>query len=119
MVDGAPDLGDRVLVLAPTARDGLATGDLLASASIRGHLCATIADVCQEAALGAGAALVTAEAVVGDADGRLAGLLKAQPRWSDLPVIVLTPPGPDSPRLLQALETVGSTTLMKRPVQVS
>ncbi len=119
MADGAPDLGDRVLVLAPTARDGVATRDLLAGAGIRSHLCATIADVCQEAALGAGAALVTAEAVVGDAGGQFAGLLGAQPRWSDLPVIVLTPPGPDSPRLLQALETVGSTTLMKRPVQVS
>ncbi|HEX4608671.1 MAG TPA: PAS domain S-box protein, partial [Urbifossiella sp.] len=115
----APDLGDRVLVLAPTARDGVASRDLLAGAGVRSHLCATIADVCREAALGAGAALVTAEAIVGDADGRLTELLKAQPRWSDLPVIVLTPPGPDSTRLLKALEAVGSTTLMKRPVQVS
>ena len=119
MADGAADLGDRVLVLAPTARDGVATRDLLAGAGIRSHLCATIADVCREAALGAGAALVTAEAVVGDAGGQLAGLLKAQPRWSDLPVVVLTPPGPDPPRLLTALEALGSTTLMKRPVQVS
>src|ERR1700752_3536815 len=109
MADGAPDLGDRVLVLAPTARDGIASRDLLTDAGIRSHLCATIADVCREAALGAGAALLTAEAVVGDAGGQLAGLLEAQPRWSDLPVIVLPPPGPDSPRLLKALEAVGST----------
>src|SRR5581483_5471158 len=119
MTDVALDLGERVLVLAPTARDGIASCDLLTNAGIRGQLCATISDVCREANLGAGAALVTAEAVIGDAGGQLAGLLKAQPQWSDLPVIVLTPPGPDSPRLLKTLEAVGSTTLMKRPVPVS
>ena len=82
-------------------------------------VCATIADVCREASLGAGAALVTAESVLGDAEGLLAGSLKAQPPWSDLPLIVLTPAGEDSPRLLRALDAVGHTTLMKRPVQVS
>lgn len=120
MSDGGPDgLEGRVLVLAPTARDGVASRDLLAGAGIGCLVCATIAEVCREIGRGAGAALVTAEAVVGDAAGQLAKLLAAQPPWSDLPVIVLTPPGPDSSRLLRALEAVGPVTLMKRPVQVS
>jgi PAS domain S-box-containing protein len=117
--DRPEDLEDRVLVLAPTARDGAATRDLLAGAGVRCVPCSTIAEVCREADRGAGAALVTAEAVGGGAGGQLAGLLAAQPRWSDLPVIVLTPPGPDSPRQLKALDAVGRVTLMKRPVQVA
>ena len=120
MTDGGPDdLGERVLVLAPTARDAAASRDLLAGAGVGCLLCATIADVCREAARGIGAAVVTAEAVAGDADRLLAGWLASQPPWSDLPLIVLTPPGTDSPRLLRALEAVGPMTLLKRPVQVS
>ena len=120
MTDGPPENPEeRVLVLAPTARDAAATRDLLAAAGVRAHVCATIEEVCRAAAGGAGAALVTAEAVVGDAAGRLATLLRSQPPWSDLPVIVLTPPGEDTPRLLRALEAVGPTTLKKRPVQMA
>src|SRR4051812_30126639 len=94
---------DRALVLAPTARDAVASRDLLAAAGVRCLVCATLADVCREAEQGAGAGVVTAGAVVGDRDGRFAGLLRAQPPWSDLPLIVLTPPGAEPPQLLRAL----------------
>ena len=113
------ELSDRVLLLAPTTRDALASRDLLAVAGVRSSICATIADLCREAARGVGAALVTAEAILGDVEGRLKNLLECQPTWSDLPLIVLTPPGSESVRLVRALESVGSMTLMKRPVQVS
>ncbi len=65
------------------------------------------------------AAVVTVEAVLGDKDGRVAELLKAQPPWSDFPLVVLTPPGAESQKLLGALEVIGHMTLMKRPVQIS
>jgi PAS domain S-box-containing protein len=117
--DGPAELDDRVLVLAPTARDGTATRDLLAAAGIHGVVCATLAEVCREAGRGAGAAVVTAEAVLGDREGCLRELLRAQRPWSDLPVIVLTPAGAESPKLLRALEGVGPMTLVQRPVQVS
>ena len=120
MADGADEeLELRVLVQAPTARDALATRDILAAAGVTGVACPTIADVCREATRGAGAAFVTAEAVLADRDRQLAGHLRDQPPWSDLPLIVLTPPGAESPTVLRALEAVGSMTLMKRPVQVS
>ena len=109
----------RVLVLAPTARDAAATRDLLAAAAIPCQLCADLGAVCREASAGAGAAVLTAEAVLADAGGRLPAWLAAQPAWSHLPLIVLTPAGPESPGLLRALETVGPMTLMKRPVQAS
>src|SRR5690349_21658563 len=105
MNDGRPEeLEGRVLVLAPTARDAATSRDLLEGAGVRCCLCNSIEDVCQEAGRGAGAAVVTAEAVLGDRARRLAGWLKAQPPWSDFPLIVLTPPGAESPQLLQALD---------------
>jgi len=109
----------RVLVLAPTARDAAATCGLLAAAGVAGVPCADIAAVCREAARGAGAAVLTAEAVLADAAGALPALLRDQPPWASLPLIVLTPAGPESPKLLHALEAVGPMTLVKRPVQVS
>src|SRR5687767_7613096 len=118
MSDGPPrELEERVLVLAPTARDAAASRDLLTAAGVACHVCSTIEEVCREADRGAGAAVVTAEAVLGDRAGRLAGLLRSQPPWSDLPLVVLTPPGPEPQTLLRALDAVGPMTLMKRPVQ--
>jgi PAS domain S-box-containing protein len=120
MSDARPDdLDDRVLVLPPTARDGAATRDLLAAAGVRCLVCTSIGEVCREIERGAGAAVVTAEAVLGDREGRLAGLLRAQPPWSDFPLIALTPTRAESPKALQALTAVGLMTLMNRPVQVS
>jgi PAS domain S-box-containing protein len=120
MSDARPDeLEDRVLALPPTARDGAATRDFLAAAGVRCLVCTTIGEVCREMERGAGAAVVTAEAVLGDREGSLAGLLRAQPPWSDFPLIVLTPAGAESPNALRALAAVGHMTLMNRPVQVS
>lgn len=110
---------ERILVLAPTSRDANTSGSLFAAAGIRHCVCASIEAVCQEAGRGAGAAVVTAEAVLGDTEGCLAAWLRRQPPWSDFPLVVLTAAGPESLRLLEALEAVGHMTLMKRPVQVS
>jgi len=90
----------RVLVLAPTARDAATSRDLFEAAGIRCFICNSIEDVCREAGRGAGAAVVTVEAVLGDKDGRVAELLKAQPPWSDFPLVVFTPQGIESPKLL-------------------
>lgn len=110
---------DRVLVLAPTARDGATSRDLLAAAGVRCHVCASLDEVCREIARGAGAAVVTAEAVLGDRGGQLVRVLQAQPPWSDFPLVVLTRAGAESPALLRALEATGHMTLVQRPVQVS
>jgi PAS domain S-box-containing protein len=120
MSEGTPEeLDDRIIMLAPTSRDAAVSRTLLAVAGIPSFFCSTLSDVCREIVRGAGAALLTAEAVLGETADLLVEVLKAQPPWSDLPLIVLTPTGPDSPRLFSKLEAVGPMTLMKRPVQVS
>lgn len=120
MNDERPEqLEMRVLVLAPTARDAATSRDLFEAVGIHCFICNSIEDVCREAGRGAGAAVVTVEAVLGDKDGRVAELLKAQPPWSDFPLVVLTPQGFESPKLLGALDAIGHMTLMNRPVQIS
>lgn len=113
------ELEDRVLILAPTSRDALTSQTLLAAADIDSWPCTTIEDVCREAARGAGAAIVTAEAIVGDRKGCLTELLRGQPSWSDFPLIVLTAPGADSDAFLRRMTAIGHMTFMKRPVQVA
>ena len=112
-------LEERVLVLAPTARDALISQDVLKAAHVPHFICNSIKEVCREAERGAGAALVTAETVLADKEGRLAGWLRTQQPWSDFPLIVLTPPGAEATKPLQTLEAIGHMVLMKRPVQVS
>ncbi|MBX9583697.1 MAG: response regulator [Gemmataceae bacterium] len=118
MADPAADPEARVLLLAPTGRDAAAACDLLAADGIGCRVCADLAEVCREAAAGAGAVVVTEEAALADADGRLARLLGDQPAWSDLPVIVLTARGRTPDRRLEALLGVGAVSLLKRPLDL-
>ena len=109
----------RVLLLAPTQRDGDASRALLASAGIECVLCPDVKTLCGENALGAAAVILPEETVVTEAADRLAQMIRQQPVWSDLPVIVLTRGGIESPAGTRALALLGNVTLVERPVRVS
>lgn len=109
---------ERVLVLAPTAKDARLCLAILADAGIAGFVCADMRSVCEELALGAGAALLTEESLGFSELARLVTALGRQPAWSDIPILVLTAEGADSPIVLQSLETLGNVTLLERPVRV-
>ncbi len=113
------DLPRRVLVLPPTPRDGTMTAELLRREGMDAHLCTTLAQVCDELARGAACLVVTQEAVLADHEDRLRHSLSQQPEWSDIPVVMLTPPGIDPAAVLIRLEAVGLMTLIKRPVQLN
>ncbi len=115
---GAGGPGGRVLVLAPTARDAEVTRRILADDGLDPFVCADLAHVVAEVGAGCGAALLTEEAILADRSGSLVAALAAQPPWSDLPLVVLTPAGPESDRAGRALEAVGHMTLARRPVAI-
>src|SRR5205085_2145445 len=117
--DGRRDLEERILLLTPTVRDAAASRDLLTAAGLGSTVCADLAELCGELERGAGAAVVPAEALLNDRAGRLPAVLQAQPPWSDVPLLVLTPAGAESPETLRALRSLGNMTLIKRPVQLS
>ncbi|MDR3619427.1 MAG: response regulator [Paludisphaera borealis] len=113
------DLAERVLVLAPTTRDAAATEAVLRGVDVACRACRSVDQLCEEARRGAGTVILTEEAALSDQSGGVAALLRDQPPWSDLPLIVLTASGADSPTKLAALRAIGHTTLVKRPVQRS
>jgi signal transduction histidine kinase/ActR/RegA family two-component response regulator len=117
-----PDLEtaeQRVLVLAPTGRDGVLACQLLSSMEVPSLACASGAELFQEIAAGAGAVILADEALQpGTVTGLLATLAK-QPPWSDLPLIVFTRSGESSEHILETLVPLGNATILERPVRLS
>ena len=112
-------LEGRVLLLAPTARDAAATRGILAAAGMACFVCKDMDEVCREMGRGVGAALLPQESILADASAGLLRVLEAQPPWSDIPLLVLTPAGESSSKASRALEAMGHMTLIKRPVPIS
>lgn len=109
----------RVLLLAPTARDGEASCRLLNSAAIACILASTIDDLCRLVAEGAAAVILPEEAVFADFANQLAAVLAKQPVWSDVPVIVLSRSGAESAAVDKAIATLGNVSIVERPVRMS
>ena len=107
----------RVLLLAPTQRDAQAIASVCAPEGIETVPCASIAHVCAILDEGAGA-LVLAEESLADPDALLAGLAR-QPVWSDLPIIILSRAGSESPALQSLVARLGNVSIVERPVRVS
>src|SRR6185437_3226649 len=114
---GNPEL--RVLVLAPTARYGATSSTLLAAADVDCAILDSIPSVCCAAREGAAALLLTEEALTPQNVVCLTALLREQPPWSDLPILILTPGGVDYERAAATFETLGNVTLLDRPVRIA
>ena len=110
----------RVLILAPTGRDAALAHTVLGEAGIRCATCRDLRHLVIESQAGAGAVLISEEALGTDAQMHAFGdLLAEQPPWSDLPILLLSHPGADSPAVRQALRLFGNVTIIERPVRVS
>ena len=109
---------ERVLVLAPTAKDARLCEAILKESGIESEVCPDLASACSEIERGAGAALLSEEALSRGGLGRLVDTLGRQPSWSDFPLLMLTGEGADSELALRTLETLGNVTLLERPVRV-
>ena len=70
--------------------------------------------LCREVRRGAGAVLLTEEAITADKAGCLAAALNEQPPWSDLPLVVLAREGSSDGHLRESM----NATLVERPVKV-
>jgi signal transduction histidine kinase len=107
----------RLLVLAPVGRDAALIRDILHRDAVACDLCRDLEELSREVERGA-AAIVVAEEVLAEHEGRLAQIIAAQPPWSDLPVLVLTRQGADSPAARRAVQTLGNVTLLERPMRI-
>jgi len=109
----------RVLIFAPAGRDSAASRSILSRAGIETFICTGTASVCREVESGAGALLVGEEAATPTATNALSDALAHQPSWSDLPILMLTGPGPDSAAAISVAAKLGNVTLLERPVRVA
>ncbi|MGH1570487.1 ATP-binding protein [Methylobacterium sp. P31] len=108
---------ERVLILAPRGRDGVVAEQVLGRVGTRAQTCPDVTGWLACLSAGAGAALVTEEALDGDLGGLFAWL-DAQPAWSDFPFIVLATrqAGRRSERAAHRLARLGNVILLERPV---
>lgn len=112
---------NRVLIVAPSGNDALNTEHVLRAEAVATRICQDIEQVCAEAHYGAGALLLTQEALTNHAVRHLLALLEAQPPWSDIPLILLMSGyEPDSPSFF-SIKNLGNScavTVLERPLRV-
>lgn len=108
---------ERVLLLMPTRLDAERTAKFLQEAQIASSICGSLTDVCQELRAGAGAILLSDEALLGDSVGQLAEALRAQPAWSAVPVLVVARERAIRHLQRTSVEALQSLTIIERPVR--
>jgi signal transduction histidine kinase len=114
------DGDERVLLLAPTGRDAAMTSKYLSEAGILAETCVDMEELCRKIQAGAGAAIITEEALNPEAVRCLVRALGEQPQWSDFPLLILTggEAPSDSTAALKALDLEANMTLVERPTRV-
>jgi signal transduction histidine kinase len=86
----ASELGEEVLILTPTGRDGPTAASLLDQAGLKPWVCMRIEEVCDRVATAA-VILVAEEALSTQKDSAaLRAALQYQPNWSEIPVVLLS-----------------------------
>src|SRR6267142_5267399 len=109
---------ERVIIMAPVGQDAVAIASLLDAQGFEPQICNGSDEYSRQITDTAGALLLTEEALESPQGSLLLDILKAQPPWSELPLIILTSGG-ESRRaglLNLAAAAAGSVTLLERPI---
>lgn len=113
---------ERVLVFAPYGREGQLTSQVLAGAGFDCEICGDLRAFVAALEEGAGAAVVTEEALTAVTIAALAKFLKAQPAWSDLPLLLFVARADETSEAFTAVEFLwrrSSTTVLERPIRTA
>jgi signal transduction histidine kinase/ActR/RegA family two-component response regulator len=113
-------IDERVLLWAPLGRDSDVLSQILSSAGFAPYVCSDGDELASKIEDGAGAVIVTGEALGRSTAAHLVAKLKAQPAWSDLPILVLAGGEAHEPRMkaaIDALRAAGNLVLVERPVR--
>ena len=113
---------ERVLVCAPFGRDGLLIQKHLLSAGLISKVCSSAQELSAAIGEGAGAAVISDEALSAASVEWLRAALAGQAPWSDFPVIIMTSGGDtthDSRYRLRLLEPLGNVSLLERPLRTA
>jgi signal transduction histidine kinase len=108
----------RVLILAPRGRDAAIASELFRKHGVAATICENQAALMDKLEAGAGAVLLTEEALAAGQPQRLESWVAAQASWSDMPFIVLAN-GARTPRTALAtarLTSLGNVVMLERPL---
>jgi PAS domain S-box-containing protein len=110
-----------VLILTPTGRDGTLAAEALAEAGVASRICEGLPELCNRVGEDAAAVLLAEEALSAAELPQFLERLRAQPPWSDLPLLILTTAGrPDDAAIVEILKLFGpsgNVTLLERPLR--
>lgn len=106
-----------MLVVLPTGRDAKLVSATLEEAGVEVEVCPSVGELVIRARHGAGAIVIAEEAIRHDNLAVLANIIKGQPVWSDLPVILLSSSAASSERLSAFVGNVLNITIIDRPLQ--
>src|SRR5882757_7734581 len=109
---------ERVIIIAPVGQDAEAMAALLDAQGFETQICNGSDEYSRQIRDSAGALLLTEEALEPAQGSLLLDVLKAQPPWSELPLIILTSGGElrRAGLLNLAAAAAGTVTLLERPV---
>src|SRR5206468_11485537 len=110
--------GECVFIIAPVGQDAETMAALLDAKGFEIQICHKLDEFSRQITDSAGALLLTEEALESAQGSLLLDVLKAQPPWSELPLIILTSGG-ESRRaglLDLAAAAAGTVTLLERPI---
>lgn len=108
----------RVLVVAPSRRDGPLTANILRAAGFSAGVCETVGEVPAEMGAGCGMLLVAEEALHDSELKLLIAALDLQPSWSDLPLALVSGDDEDAYRTRGSRKAFGpkaNVTILERP----
>ena len=107
-----------MLVVTSLGRDSSAIAALLEGAGIQASILPHIRECCRQLLHSAGALLITEEALTLEEIPDLLDALRAQPSWSEMPVIILTNNGRSqlSGVVDRIAEAAHGVTLLERPI---
>src|SRR6266496_2768486 len=110
--------GECVFIIAPVGQDAETMAALLDARGFETQICHKLDEFSRKITDSGGALLLTEEALESAQGSLLLDVLKAQPPWSELPLIILTSGGESRrARLLNLAATAaGTVTLLERPI---
>ncbi|HTF95999.1 MAG TPA: ATP-binding protein [Cellvibrio sp.] len=110
------EMENRLLIYAPTGKDGRLLAGVLERARMHCHVCKHINETFEEINKDVGALIVADEALTFEFLKRIRPFLESQPSWSDIPFLVLRQTAPDTPDMRSRYALLGNITLLDRPV---
>lgn len=114
-----PSLDERILVLAPTGRDGSLISGTLQQSGFEAVLCPTIDSFCKEVELGGAVGAMTEEALTQNGLAELQRFLSLQEPWSDFPFVIFASRATSehgSAERYERLKRLRNFTIFERPI---